>query len=58
MPVTVQILRKGGRTKWGELTQTPRILENTIVIIIEKTPLVEQSYRNKKNLWCSGAVQC
>lgn len=40
VPVTVQILRKGGRTKWGELTQNPRSLEYTIVIIIEKNSLV------------------
>lgn len=39
VPVTVQILRKGGRTMWGELTQNPRILEYAIVII-EENPLV------------------
>lgn len=40
VPVTVQILRKGGRTKWEELTQNPRSLEYAIVIIKEKKPVV------------------
>lgn len=50
MPVTVQILRKEGRTKQGELMQKLKILEYIIIIIIGENHWFNTLTGTKKNL--------